>query len=172
MKPLLFAAVLGAIAGPAAAEITARGEDGFSLSFERPLTAPDAAVLAALGRPADWWSDAHTYSGAAANLSVDLRPGGCWCEALPDGGVKHGETLMVWPDQRLVRFAAPFGPLQAMGADAVLTVSWTGGEGARRVLKWTFVVAGPGVGAAAEPVEAVIGEQFNRLADHLDRIEP
>ena len=171
MKRLLFAAAALALAAtPASAGIASRTADGFTLSYERVVTASPEAVLGAVGRPADWWSDAHTYSGAASNLSVDLRPGGCWCEALPGGGVKHGEAVLVWPDQRMVRFDAPFGPLQGIGADAVLTMSWADVEdGSARLLKWTFVVTGPGAGAMADPVDGVMAEQFGRLADHLDR---
>lgn len=154
----------------ASAEVTDRSENGFTLTYERAVAAPPAAVFEAIGRPAAWWSDAHTYSGDAANITIDLRPGGCWCEALPGGGVKHAEAVLVWPDRRMVRFDAPFGPLQGIGADAVLTVSWSdaaGGPG--RLLKWTFVVNGPGAGAMADPVDSVMAEQFGRLADHLDR---
>ena len=155
-------------AGAASAEVTARSENGFTLTYERAVAAPPAAVFEAIGRPAAWWSDAHTYSGDAANITVDLRPGGCWCESLPAGGVKHAEAVLVWPEQRMVRFDAPFGPLQGIGADAVLTMSWTEADGgAARLLKWTFVVTGPGAGALADPVDGVKAEQFGRLADHL-----
>jgi len=170
MKRLLLAAALSAASGPVFADVTDRSDNGFTLSFERTVTASDAAILEAVGRPAAWWSDAHTYSGSASNISLDLRPGGCWCEALPGGGVKHAEAILVWPERRLIRFDAPFGPLQSIGADAVLTMSWVEPEGEPgRRLKWTFVVSGPGAGTMAEPVDGVLEEQFNRLADHLDR---
>ena len=168
MRHLLLAAVLAAVAGPAAAEVKARSADSFTLGYERPVTASAEAVLEAIGRPAAWWSDSHTYSGDADNITVDLRPGGCWCEALPGGGVKHAEAVLVWPEQRMVMFEAPFGPLQSIGADAVLTMTWADAEGGGRVLKWTFSVSGPGAGAMADPVDGVMAEQFGRLADHLD----
>jgi hypothetical protein len=168
MKLLLLAALFSAAAGSAPAEVANRSENGFTLSYERAVTASDEAILAAIGRPAAWWSDAHTYSGSASNISIDLRPGGCWCEALPGGGVKHAEAVLVWPERRMIRFDAPFGPLQSIGADAVLTMTWGEAQaGPGRTLRWTFVVNGPGAGAMADPVDAVIGEQFGRLADHL-----
>ncbi len=38
----------------------------------------------------NWWSDAHTYSGKASNLTLRNEPGGCFCETLPGGGfVRH-----------------------------------------------------------------------------------
>ena len=168
MKRLLLAAVLSLTAGAASAEVTSRSDAGFSLSYERAVAASDEAILAAIARPAAWWSDAHTYSGSASNISVDLRPGGCWCEALPGGGVKHAEAVLVWPEQRMVRFDAPFGPLQSIGADAVLTMTWAeAADGPARTLKWSFVVTGPGAGAMAEAIDGVMSEQFGRLAAHL-----
>ena len=168
MKRLLLAAALSLAAGAASAEVTNRSDTGFSLSYERAVAASDEAILAAIARPAAWWSDAHTYSGSASNISVDLRPGGCWCEALPGGGVKHAEAVLVWPEQRMVRFDAPFGPLQSIGADAVLTMTWAeAADGPARTLKWSFVVTGPGAGAMAEAIDGVMSEQFGRLAAHL-----
>lgn len=160
--------VLLGFAGPAAAEISNRTDNGFRLTYERRVSASAEAVLGAVGRPAAWWSDAHTYSGSASNITVDLSPGGCWCEALPGGGVKHAEAVLVWPEQRMVSFEAPFGPLRSIGADAVLTMSWADAEdGAGRTLKWVFVVNGPGAGAMADAIDAVTREQFGRLVDHL-----
>jgi hypothetical protein len=88
---------------------------------------------------------------------------------LPGGGVKHAEVVMVWPERRMVRFDAPFGPLQGMGADAVLTMTWSDpSDGGERVLRWAFVVNGPGTGAMAEAIDGVMTEQFRRLGDRLD----
>ncbi|HZW16111.1 MAG TPA: ATPase [Brevundimonas sp.] len=173
MKRLLFAAALSAaslaaLARPAAAEVASRSDNSFRLTYESPVAASPEAILAAVGRPSAWWSDAHTWSGSASNITVDLKPGGCWCEALPDGGVKHAEALLVWPGERMVMFEAPFGPLRGIGADAVLTMSWADPDGdAARTLKWTFVVNGAGAGAMADAVDAVTAEQFGRLVDHL-----
>ena len=168
MKRLLLAAALLAAASSASAEVSNRTDNGFTLTYERPVAASAEAVFNAVARPAGWWSDAHTYSGSASNISLDLSPGGCWCEALPGGGVKHAETVLVWPEQNLVRFDAPFGPLRSIGADAVLTMTWADAEtGPGRILKWTFVVTGPGAGAMAEAIDGVMAEQFGRLADYL-----
>ena len=172
LKSAIAAAVAGIVlftAAPAAAEVVERHADGFTLNYERRVNASHQAVFGAVGRPSDWWSDAHTYSGNAGHIRLDLRPGGCWCEDLPSGGVKHGEVVLVWPERRMVRFDAPFGPLQSIGADAVLTMSWAELEGqSDRSLKWTFVVSGPGAGAMADTIDGVMSEQFGRLAEHLE----
>lgn len=169
IRSVVAALALVCAATPAAAEVASKTDDGFSLTYEQRVEASPDAILAALGRPAGWWSDAHTYSGSASNIAIDMQPGGCWCEALPGGGVKHGEVLLVWPEQRQIRFAAPFGPLQSMGADAILTTSWAEvDEGNARLLKWTFFVRGYQTGAVAEAVDGVMAEQFGRLVAHLN----
>ena len=156
-------------AGSASAEVSNRTETGFTLTHSRTVSATPEAIWAAVTRPADWWSDAHTYSGSASNIRLEPTPGGCWCEDLPGGGVKHGEIVLAWPDQRMLRVDAPFGPLQAMAADAVLTMTWADAEDrAERELRWTFVVEGPGAGAMADVIDGVIAEQFQRLGDRLD----
>lgn len=169
----LIATACLVFAAPVSAEVASRSEDGFVLSFEQRVEASPDTILTTVGRPASWWSSDHTYSGSAENITLDLRPGGCWCEALPGGGVKHGEVLLVWPERRQVRFEAPFGPLQSMGADAILTVTWADAEGgAARLLKWTFVVRGAEVGVLADPVHGVMQEAFAGLVRHIEASGP
>lgn len=168
-KILSTGLVLALFATGASAEVRARTDNGFTLGYERPVRAGSDTVLETVAMPSGWWSSDHTYSGDAANIRLDMIPGGCWCEALPGGGVKHAEVVMVWPGRRMVRFDAPFGPLQGMGADAVLTMTWADPpEGGERVLRWTFVVSGPGTGAMADAIDGVMTEQFRRLGDRLD----
>ena len=168
-KILSTGLVLALFATGVSAEVRARTDNGFTLSYERPVRAGPDTVLETVAMPSGWWSSDHTYSGDAANIRLDMIPGGCWCEALPGGGVKHAEVVMVWPGRRMVRFDAPFGPLQGMGADAVLTMTWSDPpDGGERVLRWTFVVNGPGTGAMADVIDGVMTEQFRRLGDRLD----
>jgi hypothetical protein len=168
-KILSTGLVLALFATGVSAEVRARTDNGFTLGYERPVRAGSDTVLETVAMPSGWWSSDHTYSGDAANIRLDMIPGGCWCEALPGGGVKHAEVVMVWPGRRMVRFDAPFGPLQGMGADAVLTMTWADPpEGGERVLRWTFVVNGPGTGAMADAIDGVMTEQFRRLGDRLD----
>jgi len=168
-KILSTGLALALFATGVSAEVRARTDNGFTLGYERPVRAGPDRVLETVAMPARWWSSDHTYSGDAANIRLDMIPGGCWCEALPGGGVKHAEVVMVWPERRMVRFDAPFGPLQGMGADAVLTMTWSDPpEGGERVLRWTFVVNGSGTGSMADVIDSVMTEQFRRLGDRLD----
>jgi hypothetical protein len=66
----------------------------------------------------------------ARNLSLDRKPGGCFCERLPDGGgVQHMRVVYTSPD-KLLRLSGAIGPLQE--AALVGSMSWklqqTGGR--------------------------------------------
>jgi hypothetical protein len=69
-----------------------------------------------------WWDREHTYSGDAKNLSIDPRPGGCFCEALPPhgGGVQHAMVVLAIPGKTL-RMVGGLGPLQESGLAGALT---------------------------------------------------
>lgn len=173
IRSIVAALAIVCAAMPVSAEVISKSDDAFVLNFEQRVEASPDVILSTIARPAAWWSSDHTYSGSAENISLDLRPGGCWCEALPGGGVKHGEVLLVWPEQRQIQFEAPFGPLQSMGADAILTMSWADAEGgAARLLKWTFVVRGAGAGAMADPVNGVMQGAFAGLVGRVEASGP
>lgn len=164
----IFAAAACVVAAPARAEVVDQSADGFSLRFQTLLDSPAEDIWAALGQIGQWWESSHSYSGDATNMTIDLKPGGCFCEALPGGGVQHGVVVMAWPEQML-RLNAPLGPLQATGPAAVLTFSWAPGEGGRGLmLSATYVVSGPGVGVFAAPVEGVLKTQYDNLIRHID----
>ncbi|NJC40662.1 hypothetical protein GGQ87_000920 [Brevundimonas alba] len=165
-RPLLAAAVLALSAAPAGAEVVSRTTDSFTLRYAVAVEiAPDdiAPALAALPQ---WWDPAHTYSGSASNLSLDLTPGGCWCEKLPDGtAFDHGRTVSVGPDSFV--FSAPFGPMRGKTTKAELTVTW---PAANRgwTPTWMMVVEGPGIGAMADGVDAVMGAGYQRWLYYLE----
>jgi len=169
MKAFFIAAtVVLSTASPAAAEVVSATADSFILRFSAPVSADPERIYTAIGQVGLWWDGGHTYSGSAVNMTMDLKPGGCFCEALPGGGIAHGEVIAAWPE-RMVRLNAPLGPLQATDPAAVLTFSWsqpTEGEG--RTLTATYAVTGAGVGALAQPVDGVMGIQFDRLARFIE----
>ena len=83
------------LAAPAAAEIRDASDAGFTSEHKVTIAAPPAKVWDALLRPGLWWEGGHTYSGDAANLAIDARPGGCWCEKTATGGVEHMRIVYV-----------------------------------------------------------------------------
>lgn len=162
MRRLCFALL---IATPAAAEVTSSSESGFATRHSVTIKASPAQVYAALLQPQKWWNSQHSWSGDAANLSLDVRPGGCFCEKLPGGGVEHGRVIFARPEQML-RLSAALGPLQGEAVSA--TLSWTLAavpEGTR--VTQDYVVGGyirGGAARLASPVDSVVGEQLERLA--------
>ncbi len=165
-RPLLAVAVLALSAAPAAAEVAARTADSFTLRYAVGAEIAPDDIPGALADLPKWWDSAHTYSGSAANLSLDLTPGGCWCERLADGtDFDHGRTVSAAPDRFV--FDAPFGPLRGKTTKAELTVTW---PAANRGLTptWTMVVEGPGIGAMADGVDAVMGAGYQRWLRYLE----
>ena len=109
-----------AAAGPAAAEVKSVTANGFEVASTATIAAPPDRVYAALGEVGRWWSPSHTFSRDAANLSMELRAGGCFCERLKDGGsVQHMRVVYAAPGAGL-RLRGGLGPLQVEGVDAQL----------------------------------------------------
>lgn len=165
MRAILIAASLALMAQPASAEVVARSENGFTLRFVTTVAADADRIPASLEALPLWWDGAHSYTGDAGNLSLDLRPGGCWCEKMPDGtDFDHGRTTSVGPERIL--FHAPFGPLRRPATKADLELTWRE-EADGLTLVWTMTVEGTGVGAMADPVDGVMGAGFQRWTRHL-----
>ncbi len=78
------------------AEVVAKSSAGFVSKHTLNIAAPPQRVFEALtddvGR---WWDPEHSYSGVAANFSIDARAGGCFCERLKDGSVAHMTVVFV-----------------------------------------------------------------------------
>ena len=167
LKPLIMAAAFAALcATPAAAEVVARTADGFTLRYAVGAEIAPGDIAPALQDLPEWWDSAHTYSGSAANLSLDLTPGGCWCEKLADGtDFDHGRTVSAEPDRFV--FNAPFGPLRGKTTKAELTVTWPGADRGWTPT-WTMVVEGPGIGAMADGVDAVMAAGYQRWLHYLE----
>ena len=87
---LAVAILVLAVAGTASAEVKSVTANGFEVATTGTIAAPADRVYAALGEVGHWWDPSHTFSRDAANLSMELRAGGCFCERLKDGGsVQH-----------------------------------------------------------------------------------
>lgn len=173
MRAIVLGAIVGLSAGAAQAAVTARSAAEFTTHHTQTAIGAPAQVYAAIGRVAQWWNPAHTYSGDAANLSLSLTGGGCLCETLPGGGVQHGTVILAWRDRATVRLAAPLGPLQGMTTNAVLTISAkTASEGKVEITATYRVTGGEGLDKVADSVDAVVGEQIARLARYVSTGRP
>lgn len=168
------AAAMLAVAAPAHAEVKQTWAAGFRLENRVVIAAPPDKVWAALGQIGTWWDSAHTYTGDAANMTMPLEAGACFCERLPKGGgVKHGEVVMVMPGQTL-RVDAPLGPLQEEGVAAALTFSLKATpDGGTEVVE-TFNVGGarPEIVGFAAGIDGVVGGQLVRLKALVETGKP
>lgn len=160
------------MATAAVAKVDAADSNSFTVSTSVDVAAAPERVYRQLGRPALWWSPAHSWSGDARNFRMDLRAGGCFCEALPKehGSVEHGRIIFAQPG-KLLRLSAALGPLQQMPVTGVLTFTITpgpAGQGSHVTLTYAVSGAIPGGGVALAPaVDGVLVEQLARLGRSL-----
>lgn len=168
MLRLLCATAFLLAATPAAAEVKNSSDHGFTVEQRVTLVVPPEVLYRSLGQIGSWWSGEHTYSGKASNLSLELRPGGCFCERLPaGGGIEHLRVAYVDPGKRVVLTGA-LGPLLYEGVSGVMDfkVEKIAGGSA---LTMNYKAAGFANGGAAKLapiVDKVLAEQMKRLRTH------
>ena len=102
-RMLLFLATSSAIVGPCRGEVANVGPSGFAVKHVVAIqAAPENVYAVLIGKVESWWNPEHTYSHDSRNLSIDARPGGCFCEKLANGGgVEHMRVVFVSPGQVL-----------------------------------------------------------------------
>lgn len=178
---LIAAFALGAV--PAAAEVAKADEDHFITRNEAVVDASPKETWLALISPARWWSDEHTWSADAANLTLTPQAGGCFCEKIPEvdepgrftleGSVEHMRVIQSYPEVAL-RMKGALGPLQSEPVTGILTIALTpvepeGGQVTTRVV-WEYNVGGSmryPVEVISPAVDGVMTLQLTRLAEML-----
>jgi hypothetical protein len=160
-----------AVPGIAHADVLSSSAQGFIVRFETSIDAAPAHVYSRLFRIGYWWSDAHTYTGKAQNMTLKQEPGGCFCESLPGGGFVRHAALEYADPGKVVRLSGGLGPLQALGATGILSFDFTA-AGAGTKLVTTYTVSGyqpdKGFAPLAGPVESVLKEQLTRLKRYVE----
>ncbi|MBF9152767.1 SRPBCC family protein [Novosphingobium jiangmenense] len=142
------------VSAPAHAEVATQTDAGFVVRVTGEVAASPADAWKAFTTPALWWNPQHTFSGEAANLSMDPTANGCFCEKLPvpkgapptqkPGSVMHMRVVYAEP-YRALRLVGGLGPLQSEAVNGTMTVTFkpvdgSGGK-ATRIL-WEYVVGG------------------------------
>jgi uncharacterized protein YndB with AHSA1/START domain len=145
--------------------VVSAGDHGFEVRHSISLVVPQAQAYAAIGQIQNWWSKDHTYSGKATNLSLQMRPGGCFCERLDDGGgIEHLRVTYVQPGERVV-LTGSLGPLLFEATAGVMDLKVERIAGGSKV-SMSYRAAGFARGGAAQTapvVDQVLGEQMKRL---------
>jgi uncharacterized protein YndB with AHSA1/START domain len=155
--------------GTARAAVTEADANHLVLNYTLAVKASPAKAYAATVDIAHWWSSDHTYSGASANLHLDARAGGCFCEKLKAGGVEHMRVVMAMPGTML-RLSGGLGPLQSGAINGTLTFEFKPGKDGNQVVV-SYLVSGyfnGGLDKLGGGVDAVLGEQLQRLQHLID----
>jgi uncharacterized protein YndB with AHSA1/START domain len=154
----------------AAAEVLSVAGNGFEVRETAHIAAQPDKVFAALLVPAHWWNSEHTFSGSAANLVLDARAGGCFCETLPGGGsVEHLIVVYVSPGKTL-RLRGALGPFQGLAVDGAMTWSVKSAAGGTD-LSLTYSIGGylkNGFDELSKAADQVLGDQVVRLKKSLE----
>ena len=157
--------VLSMMAAPTSAAVVSAGEHGFEIQHSVNLVVPQAHAFAAFGQVGQWWGKDHTYSGDAARMTMQLRPGGCFCEMLEGGGgIEHMRVTYLQPGERVV-MTGSLGPLLYEATAGVMDVKVERIAGGSRVTM-NYRAAGfakGGAAAMAPLVDQVLGEQMKRF---------
>ena len=152
----------------ARAEIIDQSPAGFEVRHVVVVAAPPATVYAAILQPAHWWNSAHSFSGDAKNLSMDLAAA-CFCEKLPAGFVRH--LSIIYADGKTLRLEGAMGPMQTTGATGHLIFA-PRPKDAGTELTVTYDAGGYAKGGLAEgwakPLDMVVGEQTARLKAYVE----
>jgi uncharacterized protein YndB with AHSA1/START domain len=163
MRSLVAAAAL-LVASPATAEVIKSGEHGFELRYSATVPLEPAAAMRAFGDVEHWWSDDHSYSGDASNMSLALEPSGCFCERFPKGGgIEHLRVTYADPGKRVV-LTGSLGPLLYEATTGVMDAQFKPAAGGSE-LTLSYKVSGFANGGAARMaplVDQVLGAMMNR----------
>lgn len=153
------------------ADVTAVSDVGFVSEHVIELAVdPVAAYQGLTSRIHEWWDADHSYSGNAQNFTLDARAGGCFCEALDNGGsVQH--MTVVWADPgKGLRLSGGLGPLQAMGVAGSMTFDLEPNDAGGTILRYRYEVGGftsGGLAGLADAVDQVQLGQLERLQQFL-----
>ncbi len=163
------------VPGRAPAAVADSSANGFTAELTLNIQAPSDEVYRKLVRNiGDWWDASHTFSANPHNLTIDDKPGGCFCEKLASGGgVRHMQVLYADPGKRLVLSGA-LGPMQTMAATGSMTIELTPSNGGTK-LDVTYAVAGylpAGMNTLAPIVDSVVAAQFTRLKNYAEHGDP
>ena len=170
-----LAILFATLAVPLRGEVIESTPTGFLVRNTAAINAPPAKVYTALtdgvGR---WWDSAHTFSHDARNLSLDAKPGGCFCEGLPDGGgLEHMRVLYASPG-KLLRLSGAIGPLQEAALAGTMTWSLSQGGGGTTV-ELNYTVGGFRAGGFRDiptVVDGVLRGQLARLKAFVETGRP
>lgn len=160
-------------AAAAHAEVKQSAADGFLVAHQVSVPVPPERAFAALAQIGKWWNPQHTWSGDAANLSLEPKAGTCYCERWNGGEAEHMRVVFV-VDGKTLRLQGGLGPLQGMGLYGILEWNVAAAEPGSTIAL-TYRVSGDSLSdltALVPAVDGVLGEQMGRLQRYLETGKP
>ena len=182
-KPITILAgvMFATTAAPVFAEVVEADNGHFITRNEAVVESDPKETWLALISPARWWSDEHTWSADAANLTLTPQAGGCFCERIPEvqdnnritleGSVEHMRVIQAYPEVAL-RMSGGLGPLQSEPVTGVLTIALSKVDEGTRIV-WEYNVAGSmryPVPVISTAVDGVMTLQLTRLSEMLGQV--
>jgi uncharacterized protein YndB with AHSA1/START domain len=156
----------------ARAEIKDATPSGFTLENTVQVPADAATAWKALIEDVDrWWPADHTWWGAEAELSIEPRAGGCFCERLGERQALHMLVTFVDPG-RLLRLTGGLGPLQGMGLHGAMEFRFAPAAGGGTTITLFYRAGGytpDDLTKFATVVDKVQALQLGGLGDYLRR---
>jgi hypothetical protein len=151
-------------ATPTSAAVLSAGDNGFEVQQTVNLVVPQSEAYNSFGQVDQYWNSEHTYSGDARRMSLQLRPGGCFCEPLDNGGgIEHMRVTFVQPGERIL-MTGSLGPLLYQATTGVMDIKFERIAGGSKITM-NYRVAGFAKGGAAELaqlVDQVLADQMKR----------
>jgi len=165
--------VAALFAGTARAELTQTDAHGFTIRHAFTVSAAPDDAYAAMLDIANWWDPEHSYSGDAANFSLQAVAGGCFCETWDAGSTLHAEIIQV-RDGAMIRMRGALGPLQEMGLSSLHEWTFEATDTGTQITYVNLVRGWPGdeLEALAPIVDAVQVAQMERLRRWIEYGDP
>jgi hypothetical protein len=146
---------------------------GFTVSNEININAIQDSVFSyIINDIGKWWDPEHTYSGNAANLSIQTSAQGCFCENLPGGGIVRHMTVIYVDPGKVLRLSGGLGPLQSMAVNGTMTFTLSK-ETTGTKLSLRYTVGGyttSGLSKIAVMVDQVLGQQMQRFKNYVETL--
>ena len=162
---LLIIPLVALISLPARAAVVDSCAAGFTVKYEVTIAAVPDTVYKRMLAITNWWDDSHTFSGKSANLVLQDKANGCFCERIPPGGsARHMNVINAEPG-KIFRLSGALGPLQAYAVTGIMTFQFQQTDTGTR-LSMTYTVGGyvpSGISRFAPLVDQVLVQQLDRL---------
>ena len=155
------------------AEVIETSPIGFAISRAVHIAATPDRVYAALIQPARWWNSQHTFSGSAANMTLDARAGGCFCENWNGGSVQHLVVVDAEPG-KVLRMRGALGPFQGQGVDGAVSFTLKASAGGTDLTLDNIIGGFMKGGFAKWPslADSMLADQMIRLKRYIETGSP